>query len=68
MCCQVDDVGVPCVSNTTVVAHGREAHHLSFSYIISIQKDIFFWIVKYGTINLQFVKQPFHWLLELRPQ
>ena len=26
-----DDVGVPCVSNTTVVAHDREAHHLLFS-------------------------------------
>ena len=30
MRCQADDVGVPCVSNTTVVAHGREAHHLPF--------------------------------------
>ena len=30
MRCQVDDVGVPCVSNTTVVEHGREPHRLPF--------------------------------------
>ena len=35
MRCQADDVGVPCVSNTTVVAQDRETRHLPFSTLDS---------------------------------
>ena len=59
MRCQADDVGVPCVSNTTVVAHGRETPRLPFLHLFmdKVMKHIQEILTSLDEENLKKVQQ-----------